>query len=142
MNVIIVDTSSWISYFNDDFRESHADVDLALKEGRVYLPPIVAAELLSSRLKTSERARLIDFLKELPLCEISFDHWSRVGELRARLAAKELEISTPDAHVAQCAIDLGGYLLSEDGVFKKVSSVASLRILEPGKNSSGTSERS
>ena len=126
MNVIVVDTSSWISYFKGIPND---DIDLGLKEGRVYLSPIAAAELLSSRLKPTERTQLIDFLKELPICESTFEHWARVGDLRASLAKKGVNVSTPDAHIAQCTIDLNGYLLSEDAVFKKISRSTPLRLL-------------
>jgi tRNA(fMet)-specific endonuclease VapC len=126
VNVVVVDTSAWIPYFKG---VPNADLDLALREGRVFLAPVVAAELLSSKLRPSERKSLGDFLKELPLCEAAFDHWSRVGELRVRLATKGINLSTPDAHVAQCALDLEGYLLTEDAVFKKVSGAAGLRLL-------------
>jgi predicted nucleic acid-binding protein len=44
-----------------------------------------------------------------------------VGRLRNSLAAKGLAISTPDAHVAQCALDLGADLLSADAVFRLVA---------------------
>ena len=126
MNVLVVDSSSWISYFKGD---PQGDLDLGLKEGRVFLPPVVAAELLSARLRPAERASLVDFLTELPLCEGSFEHWVKVGELRASLAKKGLNISTPDAHVAQSAIDLDGYLLTKDAVFKKIASATALRLL-------------
>jgi len=76
VNVLIVDTSSWISYFKG---KAQPDIDLALKEGRVYLPPIVLAELLSARLNIKMRSQLEDFLKELHWIHSSFEHWSRVG---------------------------------------------------------------
>ncbi|MEK6704285.1 MAG: PIN domain-containing protein [Bdellovibrionota bacterium] len=126
MNVIIVDTSSWISYFKGIPND---DIDLGLKEGRVYLSPIVVAELLSAQLASSDRVELADFLKELPLCEVHFEHWKKVGELRARLSKKGINVSTPDSQIAQCTIDLNGYLLTEDAVFKKIASATPLRLL-------------
>jgi predicted nucleic acid-binding protein len=51
-----------------------------------------------------------------------------VGELRRKVRAKGLSISTPDAHVAQCALDLGGVLLSTDTVFRRLARLASLRV--------------
>jgi predicted nucleic acid-binding protein len=41
---------------------------------------------------------------------------------------KGLSVSTPDAHVAQCAIDTGGVLLTEDRVFEKIAKVVPLRL--------------
>ena len=126
MNVVVTDTSSWISYFKD---QPCAELDLALKEGRVFLSPIVAAELLSSRLKPKECEELSSFLKELPLAETPFEHWQKVGALRAHAASKGIHLSTPDAHVAQCALDQDGYLLTEDKIFKKLVKISPLRLL-------------
>ena len=126
MNALVVDTSSWISYFRGKHTE---DIDEALKDGRVYLSPIVASELLSGNLKPLERSKLRDFLKELPLCENNFDHWVRVGELRSKLFSQGISVSTPDAHIAQCALDLKCRLLTEDSIFEKIARNSPLSIL-------------
>ncbi len=133
MNVVVVDTSSWISYFvsseGDGASRGQKALDEALQEGRVYLAPVVAAELMSGILSKAKRDELADFLRDLPLCEAGVEHWLRVGALRSRLARKGLSVSTPDAHVAQCAIDLGGYLLSEDKIFGRLVRPCGLKLL-------------
>jgi predicted nucleic acid-binding protein len=96
-------------------------VDTALDDGTVYLPPVVAAELLSGRMAERARGELEEFLLTLPLCQADVAHWFRVGRLRRSLAGKGLSISTPDAHVAQCALDLGADLLSADAGFRLVA---------------------
>ena len=48
--------------------------------------------------------------------------------LRADLRARGLSVSTPDAHVAQCALDVDGLLLTEDTIFAKIARVAPLRL--------------
>jgi hypothetical protein len=126
VNVIVVDTSVWISFFSG---KTFKDVEMALKEGRIHLPPIVLAELLSAKLTKSEKTDLIAFLDELPLCVCDFEHWIRVGELRGHLLRKGISISTPDAHVAQCALDLEGYLATEDKIFSKISDRINLKLL-------------
>jgi len=126
VNVLIVDTSCWISYLKGT---PNSDLDLGLKEGRVFLPPLVVSELLSARLKPAEKQQLLSFLKELPLCDTPFEHWVRAGELRYRMATKGFTLSTPDAHIAQCCLDIEGYLLAEDAIFKKLSKVSELKIL-------------
>jgi tRNA(fMet)-specific endonuclease VapC len=125
VNVLVVDSSSWISYFAG---ETNNALDLALKEARVLLPPIVAAELLSAKVTAAEKRALTDFVMELPLCSCTIGHWIRVGELRAVCAERGLKISTPDAHVAQCALDIEGYLMSEDKVFERIARAAGLRL--------------
>lgn len=125
MSALVVDTSSWIAWLAGG---GSSLVDEALEEGRLHLPVLVAAELLSGRLAAAERAELQDMLTDLPAVGTGLEHWFRVGKLRAELRAGGLSVSTPDAHVAQCAIDTGGVLLSEDRVFEKIAKIAPLRV--------------
>ncbi len=125
MSALVVDTSSWIAWLAGG---GSSLVDQALEEGRLHLPVIVAAELLSGRLDDSERTELQDMLSDLPAVGTDPEHWFRVGRLRAELRAKGLSVSTPDAHVAQCAIDTGGALLTEDRVFEKIAKAVALRL--------------
>ena len=125
MSALVVDTSSWIAWLAGG---GSSLVDEALEEGRLHLPVIVAAELLSGRLDASQRAELQDMLSDLPAVGTDPEHWFRVGKLRAELRAKGLSVSTPDAHVAQCAIDTGGVLLTEDRVFEKIAKVVPLQV--------------
>jgi predicted nucleic acid-binding protein len=119
VSALIIDTSSWIAFFREG--SGDAIVEPALEEGTVHLPPVVAAELLSGRMAERARGDLEEFLLTLPLCPADVAHWFRVGRLRNSLAAKGLSISTPDAHVAQCALDLGADLLSADTIFRLVA---------------------
>ena len=125
MSALVVDTSSWIAWLAGG---GSSLVDEALEEGRLHLPVIVSAELLSGRLDDSERAELQDMLSDLPAVGTDPAHWFRVGKLRAGLRAEGVSVSTADAHVAQCAIDAGGVLLSEDRVFEKIAKVVPLRL--------------
>ena len=126
MSALVVDTSSWVTYLA---HTAPSVIDEALAEGRVYLPPLVAAELLSGKMTPRQRAQLESLLLDLPLCNQHVEHWMRVGHLRSHLSSKGLSISTPDAHIAQCAIDLKAELLSEDHVFFKISQKTALRLL-------------
>jgi predicted nucleic acid-binding protein len=105
VSALVVDTSSWVTYLG---RGEGDALEEALGEGRVHLPPIVAAELLSGRMSPGQRRAREELLSDLPLCVSDRDHWFRVGRLRDQLAANGLSVSTPDAHVAQWALDLGG----------------------------------
>ncbi len=137
MSVVVVDTSSWISYFAFEGKgagKGQKVLDEALQEGRVFLSPVVAAELMSGHLSKAKREQLADFLRDLPLCDAGLEHWLRVGLLRSRLARKGFTVSTPDAHVAQCVLDLGAldldaYLLSEDKIFQRLARPCGLRVL-------------
>ena len=127
MSALVIDTSSWIAFFREG--SDDAIIEPALEEGTVYLPPVVAAELLSGRMAERARGELEEFLLTLPLCQADVAHWFRVGKLRNSLAVKGLSLSPPDAHVAQCALDLGADLLSADAIFRLVARHTKLSLL-------------
>jgi len=125
VSALVIDTSAWISFFagrGDD------RIPEWLEEGRVHLPPVVAAELCSGKLGSRQRAELEALLADLPLCGAGLDHWIAVGRLGAELRGKGLSVSTPDAHVARCALDLGAELLTEDRIFRAVARHAPLKL--------------
>ena len=70
-----------------------------------------------------------DLIRDLELVETPRAHWVRVGELRRRLRGRGLSVSTPDAHVAQCALDVRGTLLSTDAVFRRIGRITELRLI-------------
>jgi predicted nucleic acid-binding protein len=125
VNGIVVDTSIWIDFFRGVELPALED---ALRAGIAILSPIVAAELLGAPLNRRHRNQLKSFLNDLPLHPTPFSHWIDVGELRASLAKRGFTISTPDAHVAQCALEIGGVLWTRDKIFTLVAEKVSLRI--------------
>ncbi len=128
MSALAVDTTVWVSFFRG---RSLPRLEQALSDGDVVLAPLVAAELGSAPLATQERRRLDDFLRDLPLAATPLDHWLRVGVLRAAAARRGLTVSTPDAHVAQVAIDLGGAVWSEDQIFARLAAKSLVRAFAP-----------
>jgi tRNA(fMet)-specific endonuclease VapC len=126
VNALVIDTSSWIDILAAGAPEG---VRRALRAGRVVLPPVVAAELLSGKMPPRRRSELRQALHGLLPFPADLAHWFRVGDLRAELAARGVSVSVPDAHVAQCALDLGGELMTEDGIFALVAKHAPLRLV-------------
>jgi tRNA(fMet)-specific endonuclease VapC len=122
---LVVDTSVWIDFFAG--RKVPA-VEEGLAQGVVVLPPIVVAELVSGARRERQRAAIVDLIGDLAVHETPVDHWVRVGDLRRTLAAKGVAVSTPDAHVAQCALDLEAMLLSRDHVFEEIAKAVPLRV--------------
>ena len=122
MSGVVADTSEWIEYFAG---RPAAALDHALAAGVVVLPPIVVAELVSGATAKARRA-LEDLIADLIVHETPLDHWIRVGALRRDLRGRGLSVSTPDAHVAQCAIDRGAILLTRDRVFMNIARVSPL----------------
>jgi predicted nucleic acid-binding protein len=122
---VVADTSAWIDFFAG--RPAHALED-ALAQGLVVLPPLVVAELISGAHRARDRAAITRLVDDLPLHETPLAHWIRVGELRRRLSERGISVSTPDAHVAQCALDRDAVLLSSDAVFTRIARSAGLRL--------------
>jgi len=94
----------------------------------VWLPGIVGAELCSGKMSTKLRSELESFLADLPFVPTDLNHWIRVGYFRAELQAKGLTVSTPDAHIAQCALDLNAHLLTENAIFSKIATRINLKL--------------
>ena len=125
MSALVIDTSVWIDFFNGG---SHPDLEQALQESRAFVAPIVVAELLSGRLAPLEERKLTDGLAMLPLCETPLAHWIRVGRLRSLMSDRGVTISAPDAHVAQCALDLDAQLLTRDRIFERIAKFTALKL--------------
>lgn len=125
MNALVIDTSSWITILAGGAPEG---VQRALRAGRVVLPPVVAAELLSGKMPPRRRAELRRALQGLIPFPADLAHWFRVGDLRAHLAARGVSVSVADAHVAQSALDLDAELMTEDGIFAQVTRHVRLRL--------------
>lgn len=125
MSGVVVDTSVWIDFLAG---LPAPWLERALSDGLVVLPPLVVAELITGARRKQERTAIAYLLEKLPLHETPLDHWIRVGELRRELRNKGVSVSTPDAHVAQCALDRDAVLLSRDAVFGRIALHTSLQV--------------
>lgn len=121
---VVVDTSVWIDFFSG--RPTPTLIE-GLAAGAVVVPPTVVAELVSGARTARDRATIEDLLVDLPLHPTPLSHWIAVGDLRRRMQPHGIEISTPDAHVAQCALDLDALLVSRDTVFERLAEHTGLR---------------
>jgi len=126
VSAVVVDSSVWIEFFRG--REFPA-LEEALSEGRVLVPPLVVAELVSGATSRGDSQRVADLVGDLELVETPREHWVRVGELRRGLRSRGLSVSTPDAHIAQCALDVRGILLSTDAVFRRIGRLTELQLV-------------
>jgi predicted nucleic acid-binding protein len=124
VNVVVVDTSVWIDFLGGRTCDR---LEEALEVGSIVTPPLVVAELLSG-VKTKDRESIVELLSDLELAATPFSHWAAVGDLRGGLQRHGLSVSTPDAHVAQCALDRDALLLSQDAIFTRIAAFVPLRV--------------
>jgi len=122
---VVVDTSVWLDFFGG---RPAPGLEEVLQQGLGVVPPLVAAELISGARRPRDRAAIATLLQELTLHETPLDHWVRVGDLRQALSQKGLAVSTPDAHIAQCALDRQALLLTRDGLFARIARFCPLRL--------------
>lgn len=121
----IVDTSVWIEFFKG--RELKA-IDHLLEQGVVVMTPIILAELMSGVTSRKDQNQLHDFLSHLSCHDCDFEHWIAVGLLRKKCREKGFAVSTPDAHIAQCALEARAILYTKDKIFKKISKLLALQV--------------
>ena len=124
VNAVVVDTSVWIDFFGGRTAER---LEEAMEVGSIVIPPLVVAELLSG-VKPKDRDAIVELLADLETAATPFPHWVAVGDLRSTLQRRGLTVSTPDAHVAQCALDCDALLLSQDAIFPKIAAFVPLRV--------------
>jgi len=124
-NGMIVDSSVWIDFFAG---EKVDDLEEALRLGIAMLTPVVAAELISGARHQRQRAELLALLSSLPCHAAPLQHWIRVGHLRRQLRGAGISVSTPDAHIAQCALDHKAPLLTRDRIFSRIAEQTQLQV--------------
>jgi predicted nucleic acid-binding protein len=119
---VVVDTSVWIAFFRG---KTQIAFEEALKDGQIVVPPIVAAELLSSAHSKRQVKQLEHLFASLGILQTTDAHWMSVGSLRRSLSIRGMHLSIPDVHIAMCAIERGGSLMSHDAIFEKISAKSS-----------------
>lgn len=122
---VVVDSSAWIDYFAG---LDTPDVDGAVRDGSAVMSPIVVAELMTGAISLEYRRSIGEILQEVPLFDATLEHWMNVGELRRALRRKGLHVTIPDAHIAQCALDLDAVLLTRDAIFPRIARHTRLRL--------------
>lgn len=122
---VIVDSSVWIDFLSG---QEIPAVRTAIAEARVVLSPLVIAELLSGEKLSRQRAMIGELLQEYPHHATPLAHWIDVGNLRRVLRARGVNATVPDAHVAQCALDLDATLLTRDEIFARIARHTPLRL--------------
>ena len=124
---VIVDSSLWIDELAG---RTVPVVENATAEGTLVLTPLVIAELLSGDLTRDQQQVIGELLQDFDMHDTPLEHWMNVGGLRRLLAAHGVNVTIPDAHVAQCALDRDALLYSRDEIFRRIARHTPLRLGE------------
>lgn len=122
---VVIDSSVWIDFLGGVKSQSVVD---ALADGSAIIPPLVIAELVTGAEAMATRQAIGEFLQEAAVHKTPLGHWIDVGDLRRSLARKGVNVTVPDAHVAQCALDLDAPLLARDTIFADIAKHTPLRL--------------
>ena len=122
---VVVDTSVLLDFLSGIPSQS---LRQAVLQGHAMLPPMVVSEAVSGEMTPEERFALGEVLQDVPVHPTPLGHWIDVGLLRRQLRRKGLTVTLPDAHVAQCALDLDAVLLTRDAIFAEIARHTTLRL--------------
>ena len=123
--MIAADTSSLVAYFGGESGDDCEAIDRAMGGQTLFLPPVVATELLSD---PKAGPRLRDVIIALPLLEPGPGFFYRAGELRATLLARKFKARIADALIAQSCLDHRLPLITRDADFKPYAKLAGLTL--------------
>ena len=123
--VVVADTSIWIDHLAG---EPNPTMDAALRAETVVFPLLVVSELFAGADTPDRRASIGELLQDFPIHEVGLDHWIAVGDLRRDLKRYGVNVTIPDVHVAQCALELNATLLSRDAIFRLIADHVPLRL--------------
>lgn len=123
---VIVDSAALIDFITG--RPAGKVID-ALSAETVVLSPLVIAEVLSGDNTPVQLQQIGELLQDFPVHPTPLEHWMNVGNLRRLLRAKGVNVTIPDAHVAQCAIDLNAALLTRDDIFHRIAEHTPLHLV-------------
>lgn len=124
--MIAADSSSMIAYFANHDGNDIEEIDYAISNRSLILPPLVVSELYSNVNLPEDFAGLIS---SLPTLEIFPGYWQRCGIARATLLKHKLKARIADSLIAQICIDHDVSLITRDYDFRHFTKHCGLKII-------------
>ena len=120
--MIAADSSSLVSFLNQEEGSDVLQVLQAIQSGQLMLPPVVVTEILSGA------SNLDAILPNVALLAVQEGYWQRAGASRRSLAAKGLKAKLGDALIAQSCIDHNVPLITRDADFRHFAKHCGLKL--------------
>ncbi|MCU0781572.1 MAG: PIN domain-containing protein [Akkermansiaceae bacterium] len=111
--IALVDTSVWIDFLRQP-AGSVPELELALREGRAALCPVVWVELWSGARGKAEEAILLEMRALCLPLEMDAATWQRAAELNRAAARNGVSCPLADVLIVACAMCHGTILLHRD----------------------------
>ena len=128
--LVLVDTSYWIEYFNRPGTKRARAVEALIREDRAALAGVILAELLQGTRTIEEFSELRSALAAVIWVVTTDESYARAGRLGFELRRRGVTVPTTDCVIAVVAESVGGRILTLDGHFEELAPAASLTILQ------------
>ncbi len=120
------DTSTLVAYLSGEKGADVDELDRALEQKQLVLPPVVVTEILSD---AKLRKEVTELITQIPTLEIREGYWVRAGQTRAKVLLKGHKARIADALIAQFCLDHQVPLISRDKDFRHFAKICSLKLL-------------
>lgn len=128
--MVLIDTSTWIHYFNRSDSVVAQEVGELIRQDQVVTCGPVITEIFSGARNQKDSKLLREQFKLLPFLELEQEDFYEAGELRAKLKGHGYVIKTVDALIARLALREGVDLFHHDSDFNFIARHAPLKILK------------
>jgi hypothetical protein len=128
--MIVVDSSTWIDYFNGAARPHAIRLDDALRdEEDLATLPIVVAEVLQGIRSDPEFAGAQAILEAFPIIHPTLKSHVRAAQLHRALRRRGITVrGIIDCIIAETCLELEAQLLSPDADFERIARHTSLQL--------------
>jgi len=124
--MIAADTSSIVAFLQGEKTKDVENILRAIDGEKLFIPPMVIAELLSSvSLKENEQRIILS----LPQMTIKTGFWKRTGEARARILVNGKKARLADSMIAVMCLDHNVPLITRDKDYRHFEQEFGLRII-------------
>ena len=126
---ILIDTSIWIDYFQNQSSPISEELDRILSEDDVYVPKIVIAELMQGAKSLKEIAVIEDFLEAFHIVDQKEDTWIKAGRLSYDLKKRGKTIHLLDCYIAIIAQEFGCKIFTLNRHFKDIQKLIPIQLI-------------
>ena len=118
---IIVDTSIWIEYFNNNNIVNF--IEERIMEDCLFMKGPIVTELLQGLKTEKEYEKLKNSIDAIPYLEITLENWKEAGNISNKLRRKGITIPLTDIIISAVAISNDAKVYSLDKHFEKIPGV-------------------
>jgi len=132
MSRVLIDTSAWIDFFQDESSPYGAVVDALLKEDLACTTGLVKAEIIPGAKNRKEFNQLKDCFDALPLLADPVEMWDEIINAQRKLKQKGVNgAGIPDLIIAVTAMANNAEVFSKDHHFDLMEKILGLEVFKP-----------